>query len=312
MNFTLGFLCMKKMKMSSNHFINKKLLITVDLEDWFQVENFKKYISTTQWGNKESRFKYNTNRILELFEKQGIKATFFVLGWCAKKNPDLIREILKSGHEIASHGNGHVMCNQLSLKDLREDLSRSQKILEDITGVRVNGYRAPSFSVNDHVIEILKEFGYLYDSSYNSFGLNCRHGSLSLDKFSSQRGIAFQDNDGFNELPISNIKIFGRTVPWGGGGYFRLCPTRLFRYGVSHLLKKDDAYLLYIHPWEIDLHQPRVKKAHIFYKFRHYYNLSGSLSKLSALIYAFKDCTFLTCSEYLDASSEIPITVPLT
>ena len=260
MNFTLGCLCVrKKLKMPPNLFINKKVLITIDLEDWFQVENFKKYISTAQWENKESRFKKNTMRILELLERQGIKATFFVLGWCARKNPDLIKEILKSGHEIASHGNGHVMCNQLSLKDLREDLYLSQKILEDITGVRVTGYRAPSFSINDNVIEILKELGYMYDSSYNSFELNCRHGSLSLDKFSIRNGIAFQDDDGFNELPISNIKIFGMVLPWGGGGYFRLYPTRLFEYGVSHLLKNDDAYLFYIHPWEIDSHQPRVK-----------------------------------------------------
>jgi polysaccharide deacetylase family protein (PEP-CTERM system associated) len=287
------------MKMPSNYFINKKILITVDLEDWFQVENFKNYISTSQWENKETRFRKNTIRILELLETQGVKATFFVLGWCAKRDPYLIKEILKSGHEIASHGNMHVMCSKLSLKDLREDLYVCQKTLEDITGLRVNGYRAPSFSVNDDVIEILKELGYMYDSSYNSFELNCRHGSLSIDKFSTRNDIAFQDDDGFNELPVSNIKIFGRILPWGGGGYFRLYPISLFKYGVSHFLKSDDAYLFYIHPWEIDPDQPRVKSASFFYKFRHYYNLSGCLKKLDFLIKSFKNCEFLTCSDYI-------------
>ena len=292
------------MKTSPDHFINKKILITVDLEDWFQVENFKKSISTSQWENMEIRFRKNTIRILELFETQGIKATFFVLGWCAKRDPSLINEILKSGHEIASHGSGHVMCNQLNLEDLRKDLYVCQNTLEDITGVRVNGYRAPSFSVNDHVIEILKELGYLYDSSYNSFELNCRHGSIPLEKFSKRNGIALQDADGFYELPISNIKFFGKTLPWGGGGYFRLYPTRLFKYGVSHLLKSNDTYLFYIHPWEIDSHQPRVKKVGFFYKFRHYYNLSGCLIKLSWLLNDFMPCTFLTCNEYITSLNE--------
>lgn len=279
-------------------------MFTVDLEDWFQVENFKNYISTSQWENNEVRFRKNTIRILELLEAQGVKATFFVLGWCAKKDPYLIREIVKSGHEIASHGNGHVMCNQLSHKDLMEDLTYSQKILEDITGVRVNGYRAPSFSVNDHVIETLKELGYQYDSSYNSFELNCRHGSLSLEKFSTQQGAVFQDNDGFYELPISNINFFGKTVPWGGGGYFRLYPLKLFEYGVSHVLKNVGAYLFYIHPWEIDPYQPRLKNPPLFYKFRHYYNLSGCLKKLNRLINDFKICSFLTCNDYINSLNQ--------
>jgi polysaccharide deacetylase family protein (PEP-CTERM system associated) len=287
------------MKTLPNRFIKKKIIFTVDLEDWFQVENFKNYISTSQWENKEIRFRKNTIRILELLEAQGVKATFFVLGWCAKKDPYLIREILKSGHEIASHGSGHVICNQLNLKDLREDLYACQETLEDIAGDRVIGYRAPSFSVNDHVIKILKELGYLYDSSYNSFELNSRHGSLSFDKFGSQKGIAFRDDDGFYELPISNIRIAGRILPWGGGGYFRLYPINLFKYGISYLLKTDGAYLFYIHPWEIDPDQPRVKNAHFFFKFRHYYNLSGCFKKLNCLINALKPCSFLTCNEYI-------------
>ncbi len=276
------------------------ILITVDLEDWFQVENFKKCIPFSEWGTKELRFEDSTRRLLEIFEEYNIKTTFFILGWNAERVPGLVREIHNLGHEIASHGYNHNLCSDIATEDIREDLQKSKSILEDIIGSPVFGYRAPSFSITENTISLLKEIGYTYDSSYNNFSLNHRHGNLDLSQY-EKKSFAYKDSDGFWELPISNLTIGNVTLPWGGGGYFRLLDKTLFCIGVQRILKKQCVYMFYLHPWEIDSKQPRVSDVGFFFRFRHYLNLGKCRTKLDNFINTFQDCTFLTCSQYFES-----------
>ncbi|MBN2246954.1 MAG: DUF3473 domain-containing protein [Candidatus Aminicenantes bacterium] len=331
---------------------NPSILLTIDVEDWFQVENFKDCIPSSSWDSCELRVERNTHRLLDLFDSVGIqpqakrssseavldqsdprakrssntpdlRATFFVLGWIAERLPNLIREIHARGHEVASHGYNHCLCNECSLEELRQDLTDSRKNLEDLIGAPVLGYRAPSFSISNDILKIIQDSGYLYDSSYNSFGLHGRYGKINLNA-NAKNGIAYQipvNSSGesaleksvkrhyFFELPISNLqfniqhstfKIKNLILPWGGGGYFRLTPFFAFKMGVESILKKDHTYLFYCHPWEIDPEQPKVKTAPLSYKFRHYINLKKTHSRLTKLISTFQDYRFMTCRQYID------------
>jgi len=336
------------------------LLLTIDVEDWFQVENFKRYIPFSSWSYHDLRVEKNIYRLLDLLDSMETKGssqltvhfsqaegcqenfnqssaisyeqdyhskstdgrqtiakrqhnrihcTFFVLGWIAERLPYLIREIHSRGHEVASHGYSHNLCYDCSNDDLKKDLSDSKKLLEDITGFPVYGYRAPSFSINDNMLKVVEECGYLYDSSYNSFGMHGRYGRLDLSNF-RKYGIAVRISNTFYELPISNLRfsflnpilsIQNFVLPWGGGGYFRLIPLLIFKKGVASILKQDNAYVFYMHPWEIDPEQPRVNEAPMSFKFRHYFNLKNCQSKLSGLIKFFKNYHFLTCHEYISS-----------
>ena len=295
---------------------DRHILFTVDLEDWFQVENLKEGIPFSSWSSCELRVEENTHRILDLLDLMGQgdangppQATFFVLGWIAERLPRLVREIQARGHEVASHGYFHRRCNELSSsEELEKDLTDSKNLLEDVTGERIYGYRAPSFSVDDDVLKIIEGCGYSYDSSYNSFGLNKRYGRVNLARYKAE-GIAVKISDTFSELPISNLTCCRSIVPWGGGGYFRLIPLFLFRLGVQSILKREGAYLFYIHPWELDPGQPRVDTIPAFYRFRHYVNLSRSRQKVSALFSHLKGCHFVTCRDYLkrvDVKADFP------
>jgi polysaccharide deacetylase family protein (PEP-CTERM system associated) len=230
--------------------------------------------------------------------------------------PNLIREIHARGHEVASHGYNHNLCNEQSKAGLTRELSESKKLLEDITGSPVSGFRAPNFSIDDDTLKIVEDCGYLYDSSYNSFGIHGRYGKISLNG-SKKKGIAHKISQNFFELPISNLNVNYElsamslkrndrnpfVLPWGGGGYFRLLPFSVFKMGVNSILKKDNAYLFYAHPWEIDPDQPRVKGVSYQYKLRHYVNLGKTRSKLTGLLESFKSCRFITCSQYLNQAS---------
>jgi hypothetical protein len=209
---------------------------------------------------------------------------------------------------------------------------KSKKLLEDIIGDRVYGYRAPSFSISDEILKLIEEAGYLYDSSYNSFGMHGRYGKISLNGH-ERRGIAYRISDGFYELAISNlilkkplsspcpVKFFKKdseadltgelsalsseqsrssfVLPWGGGAYFRLIPALLFRIGVKEILRQQQAYLFYMHPWEVDLEQPRPEGTTAFSRFKHYTNLRKTEGKLRSLLLEFGECRFVSCHEYL-------------
>ena len=278
----------------------KTILLTFDVEDWFQVENFKEYIPFSSWDSKELRIEKNVHLILDLLDSLKLKpkATFFVLGWIAKKSPILIREIVQRGHEIASHGRNHHLCTALSSKALEQDLKYGKNLLEDITGEPVYGYRAPSFAVNDDILEIIKKTGHLYDSSYNSFAMHGRYGKISLA--SNQVGIScFEIDKAFYEIPISNLHWGRSAIPLGGGGYFRLFPLILFLQGMKQVFKKEKTFTFYSHPWEFDPDQPKVHQASRSFKFRHYVNQASAAKKLKKMIEYFDDCYFISCENYI-------------
>ncbi len=224
---------------------NKTILLTFDVEDWFQVENFKEYIPYSTWSSRELRVEKNTVELLNLLDDSPttVQATFFVLGWIAERCPDLVREIHQRGHEVASHGIDHHLCYNQTPEELHLDLIKSKELLEDIIGSEVSGYRAPSFSITDEALNIVRKAGYLYDSSYNSYEGHGRYGSLNLPKTEKQDLPLYSLFPSFYEIPVSNLRLGSKVIPWGGGGYFRLLPSFLHRAGVKHILKAT--WLLY-------------------------------------------------------------------
>ena len=226
------------------------------------------------------------------------KATFFVLAWLAERLPHLVREIQARGHEVASHGFYHELCPQLSPVELARDLSESKKMLEDLLGIPVLGYRAPSFSIDEKSLKIIEDCGYHYDSSFNSFGMHGRYGHVDLSQ-KDRKGVALEVSRNFFEIPISNLKLWGNVVPLGGGGYFRLIPYSVYKKGVRSILEKENTYVFYMHPWEIDPEQPRVRQASASCRFRHYVNLKKTHAKLTALLETFSAFPFVTCRQYL-------------
>ncbi len=278
------------------------ILLTFDVEDWFQVENFKKYIPYSSWSSQELRVKKNTIKLLDLLSDAPvpIQATFFVLGWVAERLPDLVREIDQRGHEVASHGYEHHLCYNQSLDELRLDLVKSKKLLEDIIGKEVSGYRAPSFSISDETLTLVQEAGYTYDSSYNSYEGNGRYGSLQLPKDKQLNSPIYPLSSTFFEIPVSNLNLGDKIIPWGGGGYFRLLPAFLHEIGVKYILKRHDCYTFYMHPWEIDPDQPKVREAKLFFRFRHYVNIKKTKKKLEKFVATNGECNFLSCREFIN------------
>ena len=215
----------------------------------------------------------------------------------------------------------HHLCTSLTARELDQDLETSRKLLEDLVGDGVHGYRAPSFAVTNDILRHIRDAGYRYDSSYNSFGLHGRYGSIdlgeplgesqfySLPRLVSVPGITKRNSREeiglFYELPISNLSFGSKVFPLGGGGYFRLIPFPLFRQGMKQVLKNQDAFVFYSHPWEFDPEQPRVRQASRGFRFRHYTNLKRTQLKLAALLECFGGVRFVTCSDYLDAAGII-------
>lgn len=278
------------------------ILFTVDVEDWFQVENLRCRFPPDSWDTCEFRVERNTTVLLDLLDGFRVSATFFVLGWIAERVPRLVKEIQARGHEVASHGYGHQLCYDISSSELRQDLHRSRSILEDITGQPVRGYRAPSFSITGELMDLLKELGYRYDSSYNDFSLHDRYGRVDrIGRYIPNAGL--NEKDGLVELPISNLKLGGKCIPWGGGGYFRLWPSWMFRQGVRHILRQQGYYLFYCHPWELDPDQPKVDGMRLDRRFRHYVNLSETAKRLNGFLNDFRQHEFMTCSEFLNRST---------
>jgi len=280
--------------------LKKSILLTFDVEDWFQVENFKDYIEFSTWNSFELRVEKNTIKILDLLESFSFKpkATFFVLGWIAEKMPALVRQIHERGHEVASHGFNHHLCQNLTSQDLIKDLKSSKAVLENIVDDKIHGFRAPSFAINDEILNSIEQAGYFYDSSFNSFSGHGRYGIIDLSR-AEKKNACYKLNNNFFELPVSNFKMKNKILPLGGGGYFRLFPFYFFKLGMKSVLKHDSAFIFYAHPWEFDPSQPRVEQASQGFKFRHYINLHKTEHKLKALIQSFCDHHFVTCMEYI-------------
>ena len=280
---------------------NSNILLSFDVEDWFQVENFRACISRDTWDTRELRVFGNTQKILDLLDSfdHTPKATFFILGWVARKVPELVRAVAEKGHEVASHGYHHDLVDTLDRRRFLEDLRYSKHLLEDISGRAVNGYRAPNFSISQDTIHLVKEAGYRYDSSYNSFGSHGRYGKLDLSGHRKYSGVVEMGRD-FYEVPVSNFSLGKKVLPIGGGGYFRLFPFPFFRSGMRSVLDRDKTFVFYAHPWEFDPDQPRVTDAPRSFRFRHYVNLNSTAMKLSKLIQSFASSRFTTINSHLD------------
>ncbi len=260
--------------------------LSVDVEDWFQVGAFENVIERKDWGSLECRVERNTDAVLGLFEDAGVKATFFTLGWIAERYPQLIRRIADAGHEVASHGWDHKRVFLMSAPDFASDLTRARNMLEDISGAKVTGYRAPSFSIDKRTPwahDALAEAGYAYSSSVAPV-VHDHYGWPEAPRF------AFKPVSGGSliELPVTTAKFAGRTLAAGGGGFFRLLPYGFSRWAIRQVNAAGQPAIIYFHPWEIDPGQPRVANAPIKSKIRHYTNLSVMAAKLKRLVDDFE------------------------
>ncbi|MEO8837418.1 MAG: XrtA system polysaccharide deacetylase [Herbaspirillum sp.] len=261
--------------------------LTIDVEDYFQVSAFASHIKRTDWPNIPCRVESNIERILSILATSDIKATFFTLGWIAERYPKMVRSIIEQGHEIASHGYGHLRVTDQTVEEFNDDISRSKMILEDIGGQPVLGYRAPSFSIgkdNLWALDVLLKAGYRYSSSIYPIRHD-HYGMPDAPRF------AFYPNgkDGLLELPITTIRLANRNFPAGGGGFFRLFPYALSRWLIRHVNEHDQkSTIFYFHPWEIDPGQPRQTHIGMKTRFRHYINLNRTQARLEALTQDFK------------------------
>ncbi|HDH07470.1 MAG TPA: DUF3473 domain-containing protein, partial [Candidatus Moranbacteria bacterium] len=258
------------------------ITFTVDVEDWYQVENLKGVIGRDAWEKQEARIEGNILKILDLLDVYNSKATFFVLGYIAKKHSQLIKEIHERGHEVASHGFNHELIYNQNCEIFRTDVKKTKDLLEDITGENIIGYRAPAFSITDWALDVLKECGYVYDSSFFPFGVHDRYGKLRMPFLHLENGFGKFEN-GLLEVSLPTLKIAGVNMAWAGGGYFRLMPYALFKKGIKKILKANNSFTFYIHPWEIDWLQPRINGIKLQYKIRHYINLKPTYRKLHLL-----------------------------
>jgi len=259
--------------------------LSVDLEEYFQVTNFEAVISPQQWDRIPSRVEYATHRLLDLFEAAGARATFFALGWVAERHPKLLQEIAQRDHEIACHGYGHRMLGDLGPKEFRADLRRARAAIEDASGVRPVGYRAPSFSITRDTawaLAVLAEEGFEYDSSI----FPVRHPRYGIPDF--ERGIVrleLGEERSILEYPPTTLRVGPWNLPVAGGAYLRLLPGAVFRFGFRRATRAGRPGLLYVHPWEIDPGQPRVR-ARWPGRAIHYCNLDRTEARLVRLLRA--------------------------
>jgi polysaccharide deacetylase family protein (PEP-CTERM system associated) len=259
--------------------------MTVDVEDYFQVQAFAHCIDRKDWDNFPRRVDANTNRILDQFATHGVKATFFTLGWVAQRFPALIRRIVADGHELASHGWDHTRVDTQEPETFRADIRRTKALLEDTGGTPIAGYRAATFSIgarNLWAFPILHQEGYRYSSSINPI----RHDLYGMPN--APRIPFHPDPTGVLEIPMTTVRLMGRNWPCSGGGYFRLLPTMLYRSGLKRVNRHDhQPGIFYFHPWEIDAAQPRIPNAGWKSRLRHYTNLSRMQGDLDDLLRDF-------------------------
>jgi polysaccharide deacetylase family protein (PEP-CTERM system associated) len=270
--------------------------LSVDLEEHFQVSNFEHLVDRSRWGEQPSRVADSTRRLLDLFEATGSRATFFVLGWVAERQPGLVREIAARGHEIACHGYGHEIVYRIGPVRFREDVKRARAAIEGAAGTRVAGYRAPSFSVTEDslwALDILAEEGFGYDSSI----FPIRHHRYGIPSF-ERRPLVLRLPNGLSirEFPLTTVDLGPLRVPLAGGAYLRFFPPALFRWGFGKLQGAGEPGMLYLHPWEIDHEQPRFETS-FRVRVNHYHNLARVEGRLRALL---ERCAFAPAGEVLE------------
>ena len=256
--------------------------LTIDVEDYFQVSAFASHIARESWDHMPCRVERNVDAILEILDERRAHATFFTLGWMAERYRDMVRSIVAQGHELASHGYAHQRATDQSPQEFYQDITRAKSLLEDVGGVAVQGYRAPSFSIgrtNLWAQSTLKKAGYRYSSSVYPI----RHDHYGMPD--APRFAFYPEGaDGLLELPVTTVSLFNRNLPAGGGGYFRLLPYSVSRWCLRRVNTVDrQPCIFYFHPWEIDPGQPRQKNISVKTRFRHYVNLSSMERRIRAL-----------------------------
>lgn len=258
--------------------------LTIDVEDYFQVSAFAPHIKRAEWNTWECRVERNVDAILEMLAHRETKATFFTLGWIAERYPQLVRKIVKEGHELASHGYGHERASEQTEAAFFSDIHLAKLVLEDLAGSAVNGYRAPSFSIgtgNLWAFDCLLRAGYRYSSSVYPI----RHDHYGMPD--SPR-FAYEVRPGLMEIPITTLRVFNRNLPSSGGGYFRLFPYAMSRWMLRRVNTDDrESGVFYFHPWEIDAGQPRIAGISRKTRFRHYVNIGCMRERLNWLLRDF-------------------------
>ena len=275
--------------------------ISIDVEDYFQVSAFEHTIDRKDWDQLEHRVSANVTQIIQLLKSADVKATFFVLGWVAERYPEIVKSIIEHGHELASHGYGHQRVSDLTRAEFKQDLIYAKEILENLSGVEIKGYRAPSYSIgkdNIWALEVLAETGHQYSSSIYPIQHD-HYGYPDAPRF------AFKDtNTGLIEIPISTMKFMNRLFPAGGGGFFRFYPYQITRKIIQRVNKLDNQpTIFYFHPWEIDPGQPRQDNAPLKSRFRHYLNLHKTEDRLTSLL---QDFTWGRVDEVFIDNSDLP------
>ncbi len=273
-----------------------KNALTIDLEDYYHVQAFANIVDKQTWDTYESRVEKNTHTLLDLFDPFSVKCTFFVLGWEARRNPKLIREVADRGHEIASHGMSHKLVYTQSQQVFREETRDSKALLEDIAQKPVIGYRAATYSITREslwAVDILHELGFQYDSSI----FPIRHDNYGIpDAYPLPNRMSTPMGNKITEFPISVFRYKGFKLPVSGGGYFRLLPYGLTKRALRHINNSGDEFVFYLHPWEVDPDQPRMENASLLSKFRHYCNLGKTEARLRTLL---ADFSFTTMQDVL-------------
>jgi polysaccharide deacetylase family protein (PEP-CTERM system associated) len=259
--------------------------MSVDVEDYFQVSAMAPYVARSEWDSIPCRVARNVDRLLALFKQHDVHATFFVLGWIAERYPEVVQRIVASGHELASHGYAHLRATDQTPEEFFTDIVRAKAILEGISDVAVRGYRAPSFSIgntNPWAFDCIVKAGYLYSSSVYPIKHD-HYGIPDAPRF------PYRPRNGLVEVPITTVQVFGRNLPAGGGGYFRLSPYALSRWAIRTINEREGRpAIFYFHPWEIDPEQPRIREAGLKTRFRHYLNLGRMESRLKRLTSDFR------------------------
>ncbi|MGQ0734877.1 MAG: XrtA system polysaccharide deacetylase [Acidobacteriota bacterium] len=273
--------------------------MSVDVEDYFQVSAFDGIVSRSSWDQIPSRVCSNTERLLDIFDEFSVQSTFFVLGWVADRHPRLVREIATRGHEVASHGYAHRLVHRQTPVGFRDDVRSAKRLLEDASGMAVEGYRAPSFSITARslwALEILIEEGYRYDASV----FPIRHDRYGIPTAPRHSHCVQRSCGTLIEVPASTVRIGPWNLPIAGGGYFRLFPYAWTKWGIARLNALErQAAVFYVHPWEIDPAQPRLPVRGLG-RLRHYHNLHKTERRLRTLL---EDFSFGTIASMLSTRS---------
>jgi polysaccharide deacetylase family protein (PEP-CTERM system associated) len=272
--------------MSNSPIVNA---LSVDVEDYFQVENFADQVPRDSWGEWRPRVEQNTHRLLDLFDRRGVRGTFFILGWVAEHFPALVRQIDARGHEVACHSYMHRLVYDLTRDEFREDTHRCKALLEDLVGKPVVGYRAPSYSITDRnlwALDVLAELGFVYDSSI----FPVHHDRYGIPDFPRWPVADYQTPGGqhIHEFPLTTFRMVGHNMPAAGGGYLRILPMPWTHHGIRAANRAGRPAILYIHPWEIDDGQPRVEGLPFLRHMRCYYNLKGTFDRLDDVLSKYR------------------------